>query len=51
MGEETQSKQSICAFCKTLITKEQRLAVLLQPGKQVHIECWIKQRQAASKPN
>ena len=51
MGEGAQSKQSICAFCKTPITKGQRPAVSLQPGKQAHIECWIKQRKEASKPN
>lgn len=50
MGK-TQSKPSICVLCKKPITKQQRPAVLLQPGKQAHVECWIKHRQDAGKPN
>ncbi|HZC23450.1 MAG TPA: hypothetical protein VE866_08935 [Candidatus Binatia bacterium] len=51
MGEETQSKQSICVFCKKPITKEQRPSIQLRSGQQAHIECWIKYRDDASKPN
>jgi len=51
VGGKTQSKQTVCVFCKKPITSGQRPAVMLQPGKQVHIECWIKHQQDASKPN
>ncbi len=33
MREETQSKKSICVFCKKPITEEQRPSVRMQPEK------------------
>lgn len=51
MREETQNKPSICVFCKKPITETQRPAVLMERGKQAHIECWQKHEKNAAKPN
>ncbi|HVN20062.1 MAG TPA: hypothetical protein VMU05_14850 [Dongiaceae bacterium] len=51
MREETQKKLSICVFCKKPITKEQRPAVRMQPGKEAHMECFVNHEKDASKPN
>ncbi len=49
--EETQSKKSVCVFCKKPITKEQRPAVTMGPGREAHMECFVKHDQDAKKPN
>ncbi len=51
MGEETQRKKSVCVFCKKPITKEQRPAVTMGPGREAHMECFMKHEQDARKPN
>ena len=51
MREETQNKQSICVFCKKPITQEQRPAVRMQPGKEAHMECFVKHEKDAAKAN
>jgi hypothetical protein len=43
--------QSICVLCKQPITRRQRPAVRLQPGKDAHMECFIKRELDAGKPN
>ena len=51
LREETQSKQSVCVFCGKPITKKQRPAVAIRPGKEAHMECWTKHEKNATKPN
>ena len=51
MREETQRKKTVCVFCKKPILKKERPAVQMQPGKQAHMECWMKHDQDAKKPN
>ncbi|HEV2395651.1 MAG TPA: hypothetical protein VGS27_01750 [Candidatus Sulfotelmatobacter sp.] len=50
MRKETRSKEAICVFCKKPITREQRPAVGMEPGKQAHVECWAKHENEATKP-
>ena len=50
MREETQQPK-LCAICKLPITKEQRPSVQLRNGDEVHIECYAKREEAASRPN
>ena len=51
MREETQSKQSICVFCGKPITKKQRPAVTIRPGKEAHMDCFLQHETDAKKPN
>jgi len=44
-------QQSICVLCKQPITRRQRPSVRLQPGKEAHMECFIKRELDADKPN
>jgi len=44
-------QQSICVLCKRLITRRQRPAVRLRPGKEAHMECFTKHETDAGKPN
>lgn len=39
MREETRPIK-ICVVCKLPILPEQRPAVLLENGEEVHVECW-----------
>jgi len=50
MREETRSTPTICAICNKPITQEERPSVLLKSGDEVHVQCWQKQQQEASKP-
>lgn len=43
MREETRKKQVICAICKRPITQAQRPSVLLERGKEAHMECFAEQ--------
>lgn len=43
MREETRKKQVICAICKRPITRAQRPSVLLERGKEAHMECFAEQ--------
>jgi hypothetical protein len=49
--KETRSKKPICVICKKPITKAQRPSVRMQPGKEAHMECFVKREQDARKPN
>ena len=51
MRKETRSEPSICILCKKPITPKQRPAVRMQPGKEAHMECFVKREKDASKPN
>ena len=51
MPKETRSKETICTICKKPITDAQRPSVRMQPGKEAHMQCWVKREQNASKPN
>ena len=50
MRKETQQPK-ICAFCKQPITDEQRPAVEMKNGDQLHVECWEKFDATRRKPN
>jgi len=49
--QESRRKKTICVICKEPITKAQRPAVRMQPGKESHMECFAKRERGASKPN
>lgn len=51
MRKETRSKKAVCAICGKPITKAQRPSVRMQPGKEAHIECFVKREKDAGKPN
>ncbi len=51
MQKETHSKKTICMICGKPITKAQRPSVRIQPGKEAHIECFVKREKDAGKPN
>ena len=51
MREETRSKQTVCVICKKPITEAQRPSVQMQPGKEAHLEWFVKHLQAAGNPN
>jgi len=48
---EGAGQKSICVLCKQPITRRQRPAVRLQPGKEAHMECFVKREFDAGKPN
>ncbi len=51
MREET-PPEKICVYCKRPITREQRPAVLLKNGDEVHVECWNDyEKSQLQKPN
>lgn len=51
MPEETRPIKN-CVACKLPILPEQRPAILLENGKEVHCECWNKYtEQVRDKPN
>jgi hypothetical protein len=50
MRKETQPLK-VCASCKLPITSEQRPAVQLKNGGEVHLECYTKGEEAARRPN
>jgi hypothetical protein len=43
--------QTICVFCKQPITRQQRPSVRMQPGKEAHMECFVKRELDTGKPN
>jgi hypothetical protein len=51
MRKETRSKKIICAICGKPITQAQRPSVRMQPGKEAHMECFVKREKDAGKPN
>jgi len=48
---EGNRQQTICILCKQPITRRQRPSVRLQPGKEAHMECFIKREFDTGKPN
>jgi hypothetical protein len=51
MRKETRSKKIICVICGKPITKAQLPSVRMQPGKEAHMECFVKREKEAGKPN
>jgi len=47
--EETQPKEPKCAICHQPITAKQRPSVQVKPGVEVHLECWIREKQENEK--
>lgn len=43
------SPPKTCAFCKRLIEPEQRPAVQLPNGDEIHPECWLKHEESERK--
>jgi hypothetical protein len=44
-------QQPICVLCQQPITRRQQPSVRLQPGKEAHMECFVKPELNTGKPN
>lgn len=51
MRNETRGKTTVCVICGKPITKEQRPSVQMGPGREAHLECYVKREKEAGKPN